>query len=60
MDIVGDQFLRFLASYRRDRIQEINEFLGVVPLSIKEVETIFNFSNVDCVSVRVVFQDELL
>lgn len=43
MDIHGDKLLRLLGLNRGDRGQEVNKFLGVVPLSVEKIKTILDF-----------------
>ena len=47
MDIHGDKLLRFLGPNRGDRGQEVDKFLGVVSLSVEEIQTVLDFFAVD-------------
>ena len=59
MYIHRDELLRFLRSDRCDRVEEVDEFLGLISRGIVKVQPILNLFNVDCVLVCPMFQDEL-
>lgn len=59
MDVHGDQFLGLFGSYRRNGVEEIDKFLGVVSLGVEEVQAILDFFDIYGVFVGGVFEDEL-
>jgi len=59
VDIHGDEFLGFLRSDRRNRVQKVDEFLGLISCCIVKIQSILHFLNVDCVFVCAVLENEL-
>jgi hypothetical protein len=59
VDIHRDELLRFLRSDRCDRVEEIDEFLRLIPRGIVKVQPILNLLDIDCVLVCPMFEDEL-
>jgi hypothetical protein len=59
MNIHGDEFLRLLHPYRRDRIQKVDELLCLISVCEEEVQTILDFLDVDSILVCAMLEDEL-
>ena len=59
VDVHGDELLGFLGADGGDGGEEVDEFVGVIALGIKEVEAVFGLADVDGVFVGGMFEDEL-
>lgn len=59
MDVLGDEFGGFVGLYGRNGREEINKLDSGVAVCKEEIKAVFNFTNVDTFSVRIVLEDEL-
>lgn len=60
MNIHGNELLRLLGSDRSHTLQEFNHPLGLISLSVIEVQTILRLFDINRIFVCSILQDELL